>query len=298
MSVKSKDCQLKCISFLNKFIQVSGITFVLKTNLDYGFDCIYVMYQANSFDCPKELFCIDVIFSDSQVGQITVIKKNKKYDLSERCNKVSLNNKYTKNLVLYINRHFKKYAKPSLNGFIFDDHKLIVKWSKEQFEIKKIQFVICSKADEFDDFSIIPIGKIDRFFNINGRFRIKQSGSDNITFKNIEFIVKEAKTHLKYEGINVLSLETISSDKGIKCFFLLDKALPLSKLSEIRYFGDAGYLGVDPNGDEKKCYIRTRNIKTNPHPSLMVEIKYLLNLNGINGIELLEKYIQEKTLKL
>ena len=298
MSVKSKDCQLKCISFLNKFIQVSGITFVLKTNLDYGFDCIYVMYQANSFDCPKELFCIDTIFPDSQVGQITVIKKNKKYDLSERCNKVSLNNKYTKNLVLYINRHFKKYAKPSLNGFIFDDHKLIVKWSKEQFEIKKIQFVICSKADEFDDFSIIPIGKIDRFFNINGRFRIKQSGSDNITFKNIEFMVKEAKTHLKYEGINVLSLETISSDKGIKCFFLLDKALPLSKLSEIRYFGDAGYLGVDPDGDEKKCYVRTRSIKENPHPSLLVEIKYLPDLIATNGIELLEKCIIEKTLNL
>lgn len=298
MSVKSKDCQLKCVNFLNKFIQVPGVTFALKSNLNYGSSYIYVMYQANSFDCPKELFCIDVVFSDSQIGQITVIKKNKKYDLSERCNKVSLNNKYTKNLVLYINRHFKKYAKPSLNGFIFDDHKLIVKWCKEQFEIKKIQFVICTKADELDDFSIIPIGKIDRFFNINGRFRIKQSGSDNITFKNIEFMVKEAKTHLKYECINVLSVETIISDTGIKCFFLLDKALPLSKLSEVRYFGDSGYLGVDPDGDEKKCYLRTRNINVNPHPSLMVEIKYLLKLNGIKGIELLEKCIIEKTLIL
>jgi hypothetical protein len=298
MSAKFEDRQLKCLNFLNKFIQVSGVTFVLKNTLDYGFCSIYVMYHANSFECPKELFCIDVIFPDSQVGQITVIKKNKKYDLSKRCNKVSLNNKYTKNLVLYINRHFKKYAKPSLNGFIFDDHKLIVNWCKEQFKIKKIQFVICTKVNDLDDFSIIPIGKIDRFFDIKGRFRIKQSGSDNITFKNIDFMVKEAKTHLKYEGINVLSVETISSDKGIKCFFLLDKALPLSKLSEIRYFGDAGYLGVDPDGDDKKCYIRTRNIKVNPHPSLMVEIKYLLNLNGINGIELLEKCIQEKTLTL
>lgn len=298
MSVKSEDYQLKCLNFLNKFIQVSGVTFVLKSNLNYGFGYIYVMYQANSFDYPKELFCIDVLFSDLQVGQITVIKKNKKYDLSERCNKVSLNNKYSKNLVLYINRHFKKYAKPSLNGFIFDDHKLIVKWCKEQFEIKKIKFVICPNADELDDLSIIPIGKIDSFFNINGRFRIKTSGSDNVTLKNIDFMVKEAKTHLKYEGINVLSVEKINSDKGIKCFFLLDKALPLSKLSEMRYFGDAGYLGVDPDGDEKKCYVRTRSIKENPHPSLLVEIKYLPNFTGINGIELLQKCIQEKTLTL
>ncbi len=133
-------------------------------------------------------FFIEVKDSSAQSGQFVLLadEEKKKFVFSPR-NK-STANEITELMVAYMNNDFDRFYSAGTSGASLDiDNTIFSSWIKNYYKAKKVSFVI-SRLNK--SFVILPLEKIDEYFDISAKYRIKKSGSSSPSQKYIQDIKK------------------------------------------------------------------------------------------------------------
>ena len=180
-----KKFEIKSSNYLNTVLDIDNI----KTSTDGGGNSretdIKLYHKSNL------LFSIEVKLSPSQSGQFVVKFNNKKFFLSEENHSL---NSHSTEVIEVLNKKGIDYKGEIININCGDD--LCFKWIKEHYSKKGVEFLITS--DSIDSFySIIPLNKINSFFEVSCVIRRKKSGTSDISIKDRLEVEKSINEYLK-----------------------------------------------------------------------------------------------------
>lgn len=180
-------------------------------------------------------FSIEAKMPIAQSGQFVLISENNKFRFSNR-NKSSIT-RPTNIIIDYINNNYEIFQNETTSGIDLDmDEKIFADWIFQYYEeAKNVKFIISRSKNNY---VIIPINKIGKYFDISAKFRIKKSGSNNLPASHEPLLLNLLKN---YPGTHKLSRsgkkcylstngEFIDSEKIVG-----EKATYMMKKSEDRY---------------------------------------------------------------
>ncbi len=152
--------------------------FILKGGMNSSVSDIAVI--KNGFIC----YYIEVKMNVAQSGQFVLIpdKTSNSFIFSPRNR--SKPNHITKYIIEYMNSDFKKYENAGTSGQIINlSSNLFSEWIVSYYKSKSVKYIISSFSGNY---IIFPVEKFSTYFNITAKYRIKKSGSQNITKKDID----------------------------------------------------------------------------------------------------------------
>lgn len=121
----------------------------------------------------------------SQCGQFVVLEENNKFIYSNK-NKTSIN-EYSNYIINYMNNNFHLFTNVTSKPIdIMLDTNIFYSWVKNFYKLKNVKYFI-TKVNS-NNYIIIPLDNIDNYFNISACYRVKKSGSSNITKNNFDEI--------------------------------------------------------------------------------------------------------------
>ena len=245
-----KKFEIKSSNYLNRFLDIDNVS----TTNDGGGNSretdVKLYYKSNL------LFSIEVKLSPSQSGQFVVKFDNKRFFLSKENHNL---NKYSLKVIEILNRQGLDYKGENININCGDD--LCFNWIKEHYTKKGVEFIITSNSiDSF--YSIIPIDKINSFFEVSCVLRKKKSGTSDISIKDRLEVEKSVNEYLK--SINN-SVEKIDYD-GKKMYLKSKKIINKSKLT----VSESLFLSKQ---DENFRYRIKKRSSTN-NPNVIFSLKY------------------------
>lgn len=130
-------------------------------------------------------FYIEVKSIKSQCGQFVVLEENNEFIYSNK-NKTSIN-KYSDCIITYMNNNFHLFTNVTSKPIdIILDTNIFYSWVKNFYKLKNVKYFI-TKVNS-NNYIIIPLDNIDNYFNISACYRVKKSGSSNITKNNFDEI--------------------------------------------------------------------------------------------------------------
>lgn len=163
--------EIECTSYLTQNYGNSEITFVHQGLSDSTTSDIAV--NKNN----EMLFYIEVKSPNSQSGQFVLNENpnNKKFTYSDK-NKTEMTKSKAK-IIKFINLDYEKYVNAGTRGYIIDiDKNVISDCVKEHYALKGVKYVMTYD----DQYIIIPLERINEYFDITANFRIKKSGSSKV----------------------------------------------------------------------------------------------------------------------
>lgn len=208
-------------------------------------------------------FFIEVKSSKSQCGQFVVLENENVFQYSYK-NKTCIN-KYSEDIINYMNRNFLKFNNAGTNGVDIDmDKKVFASWIINYYKTKNTKYFITKG----NNYIVIPLEKINEYFDITACYRVKKSGSSNPSIKNIN----EIADFFKYNSIN---FELKINDKKLYIIteYHLDKKIKINNYS------------YQFNNINKNIYNIRKLSNTN-------------NANVIFSIKLIKNYQKEEDLRL
>ncbi len=131
----------------------------------------------------EERFYIEVKSKSAQAGQFVVVsdEEQKCFTLSAK-NKLK-DNKHTQEIVDCMNKNFNKYNSASTAGVGFSEmEELLYKWVVEFYLNKNVKYFMTENN------IILPTEKLHNYFNISATYRIKKSGSRDISKSKADII--------------------------------------------------------------------------------------------------------------
>lgn len=130
-------------------------------------------------------FYIEVKSIKSQCGQFVVLEENNEFIYSSK-NKTFIN-EYSNYIINYMNNNFYLFTNVTSKPIdIILDTNIFYSWVKNFYKLKNVKYFI-TKVNS-NNYIIIPIDSIDNYFNISACYRVKKSGSSNITKNNFDEI--------------------------------------------------------------------------------------------------------------
>ena len=145
------------------------------------------LYNSNISDIKMKNnnFYIEVKSIKSQCGQFVVLEENNEFIYSNK-NKTSIN-KYSDCIITYMNNNFHLFTNVTSKPIdIILDTNIFYSWVKNFYRLKNVKYFI-TKVNS-NNYIIIPLDNIDNYFNISACYRVKKSGSSNITKNNFDEI--------------------------------------------------------------------------------------------------------------
>lgn len=158
-------------------------------------------------------FYVEVKSMQSQCGQFVLFpnSKTRKFEFSKGND--SKENAFTDKIIAAMNADFDSF-KPSTAGTDIDiDQSIMFNWIKNEYKEKGARFFITQDASSF---IIFPIEKLDSYFNVSGKYRIKKSGSRPAAKSNFDFIA----AILKKKGITIKAFNFVGDKlilKSVSC---------------------------------------------------------------------------------
>lgn len=155
-------------------------------------DCDFIKEGASNSRCSdikvlnnkKYYFNIEAKMNSSQTSQFTLNIEKEKFKYSE-LNK-NKNNKYSKEIIKYLNSNYDNYKNINQNSVYIDlSNDLCKKWILSHYKTSDIRFII---TGDNSNKIILPIENIDKYFEIKCFLRRKKSGSRNLPKSNIQVI--------------------------------------------------------------------------------------------------------------
>lgn len=183
----------------------------------------------------NSVFYIECKESDAQSGQFVLnVDKSKNIFIFSPKNK-TLPNKYSQNIIDYMNHNVSKFTSGNKKSMELDHTKIcggeqtFSNWIKYYYKNYKNVRYFLSKNKE-GDFKLIDIDRIDDFFIIKAKYRMKKSGSSNPSKKYWNKIINEKFKNydILIEG-NKLSIKSYNTDNIPNNFDIEDKTFYLSK---------------------------------------------------------------------
>ena len=230
----------------------------------------------------KHIFNIEAKYSPSQAGQFVIKNKKNKFIFSSK-NKIP-NNKHSKTIIDFINENYNKYkdvgtASLKIN---YTTKKPFYKWVINHYQKhNNSHFIITSdKYKNIDFIALVPILKLEDFFDVKANLRRKRSGTSHLPKSERNQVKKLIKKHLSQLEIKLEQWEI----EGKKTFITLNKKLR----KDHQYFGNKNYYLSNNPIPQKKYSIKKRSMTNN------INIIFSLVYTGIRkniGYENFEKYM-------
>ncbi|UUD35099.1 hypothetical protein NPA07_04825 [Mycoplasmopsis caviae] len=152
-----------------------------------------------------EIFYIEVKYCPAQSGQFVLLPNldSKKFEYSPLND--SKINKYAQEIINHMNSKFQYYVKAGTSGkeLIFSNSQSIFSdWIKSHYKRKKVRFILVN------NFKLVDIENINEAFNISAKYRVKKSGTSNVSIKKQPEIIK-------YIQENYSIIKIVSSNKKL-----------------------------------------------------------------------------------
>lgn len=170
--------EIDCFEYLKHNYEVENlIHFNLKGGSDSSISDIEV-YVKN-----KLLYYIEAKMPNAQCGQFVLFADYEKKEFIFSSKNKTEFNKQTKAIISELNKSFNEYAKPSTDKLELDT-QLFYDWIIEHYRSRNVRFIISKDRG----YTIFPLEKIDKYFNVTALYRVKKSGSANPPKKDYDFI--------------------------------------------------------------------------------------------------------------
>lgn len=203
-----------CIDYLNQTYGNEGLEFIGTGKSDSTSSDIKVMKHG------QKIFNMESKMPESQSGQFVLIDNDGKFIFSGK-NK-SQENEFTDLIINYINSNYSIFKNVSTKSIPINlPTNIFEEWIKGHYINKDVEFVITS--DSNDNFIIFPIDKYGDYFEIKANFRIKTSGSRELS-KKYEHIVKRlfeenfAPCHIEWKGSKAYIVSDINIANKTKLY--------------------------------------------------------------------------------
>lgn len=130
-------------------------------------------------------FYIEAKMQNAQSGQFVVLPGEDGFYFSPK--NTDHDNIYSQKIIDYMNRHWDVFKNPGTSGVDIPlPQDLMSSWIKTHYKNKGAQFMMSS--NDYKAFTIAPIEKMDGYFKISAKYRIKKSGSSPPSRDNINEI--------------------------------------------------------------------------------------------------------------
>lgn len=267
---KWKKFEVECAGYLNKEYETKETKFILQGSTDSNVGDILVIKE------NKGLFYVEVKSELSQAGQFVVIKNRGNWIFGE-ANKSNPTINAQK-IIEYLNTDNMNAI--TTTGTVVDiDKHIQYEWIKDFYKQRDVSFFITNYNNKK---VILPIDKIEDYFNISVLVRKKGSGSGEVS-KPFWNKIKNHTVFLDYKTQEI-------RDK--KRYLYFDN-LPNSLTEEKTKFQDE----VDgelirfqvQKVNENKVYIRKLSTTSNPTVIFSLESKQYQNSEDLNLFESLIK---------
>lgn len=177
-------------------------------------------------------FYIEVKKSPAQSGQFVLLPNNERKVFEYSTQNNSKVNTFSQLTISHMNNDFDAYREAGTKGKaipITAGDDVFSKWIKEYYGNKGVKFFITN------NFNIIPIGNIERYFDIKATYRVKKSGSSAVGERNIIEIISFIKSN--YSNVRISRdrgkiFATMSADLHNAKFILCGKEYMFSKRGE------------------------------------------------------------------
>ena len=191
-----KDFEKNVYEYLVKNIQYPKIRIIHQGSSDSTVSDIH-------FYCSeKKIFTIECKKNESQASQF-VVKNNINNKTFENSEKNKFIDEFSDQIIDHMNDHYDHYSKVNENGNILNEllcsKKLM--YSRVISQIKS-KAVFIASSHNLNNFSvkspllIVPVEKIEKYFDINGVYRTKKSGSKSLKETDYSYFEKKYKTQI------------------------------------------------------------------------------------------------------
>lgn len=139
------------------------------------------------FKNNKNIFNMEVKKSPSQSGQF-VVHYNTDNSLFEFSSKnLSEQNNHTKDIIKYMNLNAKTILNKKSGAQLNMSQVIFKNWIVDYYSSKKVKYII---TEDNNTFVILPLSKINDYFEISAKYRMKRSGTSNLGKKYEEEAVE------------------------------------------------------------------------------------------------------------
>ena len=98
-------------------------------------------------------------------------------------------NKYAKEIIEFMNKDFEAFKEAGPAGKIIDmPAKTFINWITKINADKNVKYFIT------DDFVLVPLEKLEEFFDVTARYRVKRSGSGSVPKAKVDNVIDKIKT--------------------------------------------------------------------------------------------------------
>lgn len=162
--------ELECMNYLNKQFGRYA-TFIHQGGTDSSVSDILV--RTNS----GKQFYIDVKYLPAQCGQFVLLPNLKTCSFEYSKENMNEINDYTRMIIQHMNQNFNEFYKADTAGKevkMENGSYIFSKWIIQTYKEKGVKFFITN------NFTMIPIEKIEMYFEVSAKYRIKRSGSSSV----------------------------------------------------------------------------------------------------------------------
>lgn len=202
----------------------------------------------------------------AQGGQFVLIpdEENEEFIFSEK-NQSSINEEVSA-IIEVMNKSFKEFNEAGTKGKDIPlNDEVFYKWVKDSYKNKGVQFFVTK-----DDL-IVPVDELEKYFDINAKYREKRSGSGNTGEENFD----KVKDHLNKSDYPIDSIST----KGSKMFVTSKE-----NLHNQRFVKD-GWEYMFSNRGKGKYEIRRLSNTSNSNVIFSLKLKKNNTENGVSDQE-------------
>ncbi len=176
MKSKWSEFESECVNYLReKFGAFSKFTHMGEANSA----CSDILVETRN----GKTFFIEVKHTPAQCGQFVVYPNNeiKRFVYGAR-NRTPIN-PYSTKILEYMDLSYSSYCSPDTAGFNINmDDSVFYDWVKTAYKLKNVKYIISN------GFILFPINRIQEFFSISAKYRVKKSGSRKVSGKNLNDI--------------------------------------------------------------------------------------------------------------
>lgn len=163
-------------AYLNKYYANENVIFKKVGGSDATLSDIEVIKDG------KTLFFIEAKMSGAQCGQFVLLDNNEEFVYSTG-NK-SLENEYSIIITKYINENYANFKSVSTSPIpIMIGQNILTNWVINHYLSKSVKFIITGY--DRNNFIILPLDKLNNYFDITANFRVKRSGSRKLPLKYV-----------------------------------------------------------------------------------------------------------------
>jgi len=250
---KWQDLESKGAGFLNTLFPCVQFTGSGGSNANES-DIIVTNQRGNT------LFTIEAKMTPAQAGQITVVDDGS-FALSEQSS--NPDNTYTDQIINYLNDNYHNLSPAGRTGQALNiPENILINWVKHHYRSKGNTWILSIAKNSIlskSSLTLVPINELERYFTVNSVFRIKQSGSQNVSKTRREEAMQAIEE--AYPSIN---RDTDIVFDGKKMYLTAYIGPGKQRLNNGYFIGAI---------KDNRYVITRRNMTENPNPNIMFEIR-------------------------